>query len=88
MSEQFLTNYLSVARNLYKRLGKIFEKQTPQCFISRLDPDVILDDLIPYLDIKNILNLRKVCIHLCLVIAWSQLNRSCVGQPIFLHVNP
>lgn len=60
MSE-LVNNYLAAVRDLYKQLGKIFEKQnTSQCFISRLDPDVILDDLIPYFDIKNILNLRQV----------------------------
>lgn len=60
MSE-LVNNYLAAVRDLYKQLGKIFEKQnTPQCFISRLDPDVILDDLIPYFDIKNILCLRQV----------------------------
>ena len=65
MSQSFFNNFLaSAARDLYKQLGKIFEKQTPQCFISRLDPDVILDDLIPYFDIKNILNLRKVYIYI------------------------
>ena len=59
MSE-LVNNYLAA---FYKQLGKIFEKQnTLQCFISRLDPDVILDDLIPYFDIKNILNLRQVYI--------------------------
>lgn len=58
---QVVNNYLAAVHVLYKQLGKIFEKQnTPQCFISRLDPDVILDDLIPYFDIKNILNLRQV----------------------------
>ena len=60
MSE-LVNNYLAAVRDLYKQLGKMFVKQnTPQCFISRLDPDVILDDLIPYFDIKNILNLRQV----------------------------
>ena len=60
MSE-LVNNYLAAVRDLYKQLGKIFEKQnTPHCFISRLDPDVILDDLIPYFDIKDILNLRQV----------------------------
>jgi hypothetical protein len=58
---QLVNNYLGAVHDLYKQLGKIFEKQnTLQCFISRLDPDVILDDLIPYFDIKNILNLRQV----------------------------
>lgn len=58
-----LVNYLAAVRDLYKQLGKVFEKQnTTQCFISRLDPDVILDDLIPYFDIKDILNLRQVYI--------------------------
>ena len=60
MSE-LVINYLAAVRDLYKQLGKIFEKQnTLQCFISRLDPDVILDDLIPYFDIKDVLNLRQV----------------------------
>lgn len=63
MSQRFVNNYLAVARDLYKRLGKIFEKQTPQCFISRLDSDIILDDLLPYFDIKTILNLRKVYLY-------------------------
>jgi len=64
-----VNNYLAAARDLYKQLSKNFEKQTPQCFLSRLDPDVILDDLIPYFDVKNILNLRKVylCRHCLLV---------------------
>lgn len=60
MSQQFANNYLAAARNLYKQLGKSFERQTQQCFLGRLDPDIILDDLIPYFDIKNILNLRQV----------------------------
>ena len=61
---QLVNDSLAAVHDLYKQLGKIFEKQnTPQCFISRLDPDVILDDLIPYFDIKNILNLRQVYIY-------------------------
>ena len=56
-----MSDYLAAVHDLYKQLGKIFEKQNiPQCFISRLDPDVILDDLIPYFDIMDILSLRQV----------------------------